>query len=323
MKKETLKKGEIIPLTFDYVFTSIFNNPANIDIVESFLAAYFNEKIKNIKGKVKINNRDLIRSNKKESRKQVDLVLDLKGEKINIELNNDLYKGKEDRNIVYASKIHGRQLKKGNTNYNSILRTLQINLNNFASNKNKLKETYYLKNEEGEILTKKFQIDYIDLEKAKKNLYNEDEKLLARWCRVIKSNTKEELKKELGEGLMERETKEKLVDEVNKYTDDEEVYALYSDYTKEELERNTLINDLEIAKKDLETLKEESNKAKKELEKVKDESNKAKQKLEKTKEELKKSRIRIAKRMLKDKMDTNLIMNYTDLTKEEINNIDI
>ena len=150
-----MKEKEIIPLTFDYVFTNIFNNPKNIDIVESFLAAYFNEKLENIKGKVKINNRDLIRNSKKDSRKQVDLVLDLKGEKINIELNNDLSKGKENRNIVYASKIHGNQLKEGERDYNNILKTLQINLNNFSSNKEKLRETYYLRNEEGKTLTKK------------------------------------------------------------------------------------------------------------------------------------------------------------------------
>lgn len=32
----TLKPGEIIPINFDFVFTEIFNNPKNIDIIENF-----------------------------------------------------------------------------------------------------------------------------------------------------------------------------------------------------------------------------------------------------------------------------------------------
>lgn len=35
---EKLKEGEIIPLIFDYVFTAIFNNKENINILENFLA---------------------------------------------------------------------------------------------------------------------------------------------------------------------------------------------------------------------------------------------------------------------------------------------
>lgn len=338
------KEKEIIPLTFDYVFTSIFNNPNNIDIVESFLAAYFNETINNIRGKVKINNRDLIKLNKKDSRKQVDLILDLNGEKINIELNNDLSQGKENRNVVYASKIHGSQLKVGEKNYLKILRTLQINLNNFNSNEKKLRETYYLRNEEGKILSKKFQIDYIDLEKADKNLYNEDEKKLARWCRVIKSKTRENLKKELGEGLMKKETKEKLVEEVEKYTDDEEVFALYSNYTREELERNTIIEEARIAKEEAKVAKaeakelqkkanEDRKKAKKLQEKANEDRKKAKKLQEeaseyfnKTKEFEKKikqdvieqNKIKIAKKMLTKKMDITLISEITELSPEEI-----
>lgn len=37
----TLQKDQIIPLNFDYMFTSIFNNEKNINILENFLAVYF------------------------------------------------------------------------------------------------------------------------------------------------------------------------------------------------------------------------------------------------------------------------------------------
>ena len=75
--------------------------------------------------------------------------------------------------------------------------------------------------------------------------YNDYSNKLARWCMVLTSKTKEEFKKYLGEDLMEKEAKEKLEEKTSKMSDDEEVYALYSAYTKEELEKNTLIVEAE------------------------------------------------------------------------------
>ena len=37
---EILKKGELISLTFDIMFTEIFNNPDNICILEEFISNY-------------------------------------------------------------------------------------------------------------------------------------------------------------------------------------------------------------------------------------------------------------------------------------------
>ena len=75
--------------------------------------------------------------------------------------------------------------------------------------------------------------------------YNDYSNKLARWCMVLTSKTKEEFKKYLGDDLMEKEAKEKLEEKTSKMSDDEEVYALYSAYTKEELEKNTLIEEAE------------------------------------------------------------------------------
>ena len=49
-----LKPEEIIPLNFDFVFTEIFNNPKNIDIIENFLSIYLEVPLIEIKNHVKI-----------------------------------------------------------------------------------------------------------------------------------------------------------------------------------------------------------------------------------------------------------------------------
>ena len=296
----TLKTGEIIPITFDYVFTGIFNNEKNIDIVESFLAVYFDKPLKEIKGHVKIKSRNLDIESKKEKNKQVDLILEVDGNKINIELNNNSSEGVKNRNVVYQNNIHGRQLRYKDNDYSKIKDTIQICLNHFKCNEDGIKDVYYYRNNNGKILTEKSRIDYVDLVNAKEKRYNESEEKLARLCRALTSITIEGLKKELGDDLMEKETKEKLEEEVSKYSSDDEVIALYSAYSREELERNTLIKEAkeEATKQGLEQgLKQGLTQGRK----------------DKT--------LEIAQEMLNDDIETDKIIKYTGLTKKEIENL--
>ena len=300
-----LKPGEIIPLTFDYIFTAIFNKQENIKILENFLSCYLEIPLKEIRGKITILSRNLELENKRVANKQVDLIVDLKGEKINIELSNKINLGIINRNIVYACSIHARQLEYGKDSYNKINRTIQINLNNTRTNE-ELKETYYLRNKKGKVLSEKFQIDMIDMELGKKLCYTNSETKLARWCRVFTSKTEEEFKEALGDGLMEEEAREKLVEEVNQYSMDDDVIALYSAYTREELERNTIIEDAnEMVENVKRELSLELEKSKKEIEKSK-------------KESIKQSKIEIAKKLKNNGIDIHIIEDVTGLTKKQI-----
>ena len=85
IRKIELKEGEIIPLNFDFVFEAIFTKKENIDILESFLACYFDMDINDIKGRLKILSRELELESKKAKNKQIDLLLELENETINIE----------------------------------------------------------------------------------------------------------------------------------------------------------------------------------------------------------------------------------------------
>ncbi len=76
---------KIIPLNFDMAFTTIFNKEKNISILEHFLSCYLGIPYQEIKGHLKLLNRNLVKSNKKEAKKEIDLLLDYQGKKINIE----------------------------------------------------------------------------------------------------------------------------------------------------------------------------------------------------------------------------------------------
>ncbi len=129
IRKRKLEKGKIIPLKFDYVFVSIFNNPNNIVILEKFLSCYLDIPLEEIKGNLTIHPRGLELESKGVKNKQVDLILNLGNDKINIELNNSFGSGIIHRNIIYACNIHGGQLRYGDNSYSNITSLIQINSN--------------------------------------------------------------------------------------------------------------------------------------------------------------------------------------------------
>lgn len=66
----TINKGEIIPLTFDIMFTEIFNNEDSICILEEFISGYFDYPLDAVRGNLEILSRRLPRENRIDSRKE-------------------------------------------------------------------------------------------------------------------------------------------------------------------------------------------------------------------------------------------------------------
>ena len=243
IRDRILKEGEIIPLTCDFMFTTILNKEENVILLERFISDYFDIPIEQVRGKVTLQNRELPLQNKRSAKKSVDILLDYDKEKINIELSNQLSSGNIERNIVYLCSIHANQLKKGDRKYQDIHSSIQINLNNFNCHQDNIRESYYFKNEKSITLSKKMRIDIVDLEKGNKGCYTNSEEKLARWCRILKAKSKDELKKEIGGKWMTMEEKEKLYDEVTKLSEEGEFITMFSYYTEEERRRNTYMQE--------------------------------------------------------------------------------
>ena len=233
--EKTLNKGEIIPLTFDPIFTNIFNNEENICILEDFISIYFDIPINEVIGNLRILSRKLNKNNKLEASKEVDLLLSLNGIKINIELSNRCTIGVRERNLVYICGQHSKQLKVGDKNYQNIKDSIQICINNFNCNENDAIESYYLMNKRGKIYSKKLRIDLIDLEKIKNICYPISNKRFSLF-KIFTTNKKVELVKYLEGGIMRDESKEKLIKNVERYSSDEDVFTLYTELSKSELE---------------------------------------------------------------------------------------
>ena len=213
---DTVRKGEILPLTFDIMFTEIFNNEDNICILEEFISGYFNYSLVDVRGNLEILSRRLSKENRMYSRKEVDLLLNLNGKKINIEMSNSRSAGIVNRNIVYLCKIHGEQLKYGDDSYSRINELVQIVFNNYDCH-DELKKTYYLRDDDGNVLSKKLRIDIINLAKGREIGYTEDEyeDYLASWCKIL-TEIKENKLRDLSEQVLCNNSINILIKRVNK-----------------------------------------------------------------------------------------------------------
>ncbi len=247
IRVDALPLGTVIPIRYDFIFSDMFNNEKNIDIIEVFISHYLCIPLSEVKNHVRIKNRELFINNKKERSKQVDLMLDYKGEKINVEINNDgLSKGIIERNIVYACHVHGTQLKYGDNNYSNIKRTIQINFTKNEKESENERELYFFTNGNGKVLSKKIEIDLINIDKYADLWYSGTDDAISMWCKLLNASTKEEITSIMESEIMQsvpEETREKLLDEIDKYSEDEEYIGLYNISSKQECARNSILHE--------------------------------------------------------------------------------
>ena len=223
------------------MFTEIFNNPDNICILEEFISNYLDIPLKEVTGNLKILSRRLKKEVRYDSRKEVDLLLNYKGKKINIEMSNNKSDGVINRNVVYLCKIHGNQLKVGDINYSKINSTIQIVFNNFNIG-NELKTTWYLRNDEGQILTSKLRIDIINLVKGKDLCYTGSEKVdyLINWCKLLTTKDRENVK-DISSQIMSHKSTDMLINNMSALSEEDEMVKLYTKLSRREMEYNTYI----------------------------------------------------------------------------------
>ncbi len=245
IRMDVLPKGKIIPPIYDFMFTTIFNKEENIVILENFLSLYLKMPLESMKGNVKIRSRNLMLENKHAANKQVDLLLQLENGKINIEVSTGISSGIINRNLVFICNAHSTSYQYGDSDYTKLGSTIQINLvydkQHFVGKK--FREEYYMRDEQGNILTKNLRIDYVNIARLKESCYTNSIDEIENFCRALVTTNEEEFKRWMGGMNMEWEAKEKMEEEVLKYSNDQEVIAIYSKYTKKELERNTLLHD--------------------------------------------------------------------------------
>ena len=125
-------QNEILQVRNDILFHDLFNEN-DMNLLEWTASQILECDVSKIKGKVKVINIRLPRTNKKERSKYVDLVVEYENQKIIIELNNN-YEGFYLRNVLYALNALSNYYNIDKAKYyefttGNIYKTILVNLN--------------------------------------------------------------------------------------------------------------------------------------------------------------------------------------------------
>ena len=125
------KDSGMIPGSFDPVFKEIFTSGDCRNFVCTLISLITGLDLNYLKKNLKVVNPNLKKDRAKEKTKPTDVILSIKGNLINIEMNNKYYDGLFQKNDMYQHTILSRSMKSGDS-YKKIKNMIQINIDNFS-----------------------------------------------------------------------------------------------------------------------------------------------------------------------------------------------
>ena len=276
------KKIRRYPPKMDIIFQAIFGEVGSENITKDFLEKILKRKIE----KISLDKNPILRRELKDEKLGVlDIVTELDGkEKCNIEMQLIDKKNIIERMLYYWSKMYTKQIKAGD-DYNKLEKTIVILIADF--NIKGLEEVEYhstwkiieTNSVKKLILTDKFELDIIELSKIK-GRENEKDQLLD-WLIFLENPESERVVRKMEENENLKEAVEKL----DRISEDEKMQRII------ELREKAIRDEHAIYAKGLDDGVEKGAREK---------------------------QIEIAKSMLKENMDIEIIIKITGLTKEEI-----
>lgn len=193
---------------------------------------------------MKVINNNLPLDRIKEKSSSADVLLSIKENIINLEMNKDYYKGLFEKNDLYAHKILSRAVTKGDI-YKEYRSLIQININNFDKFKKAISVFKMIEEETHEIESENFIKYHISLPKILQKYYNKEKlSYLEKMLCVIGTVKQNDLEKiSMGDDvMMEYESK------IKDLSDDERFANLYD--VEEERAREAFLKEkyrIEIA----------------------------------------------------------------------------
>ena len=291
-KIEKFKDGSIIPIINDEMFKTLFSREENIKFPCKLLSYILDISYEELLEHLHFTKNETGKKKKEETSYRQDLVVEINGMVINIEMNNNPSEIVRERNLSYLFRL--REDRKNKEEYQPVI---QVNLNNFCyQGETSTREDFCLLNGKGLIYTEKMIIIDIYLPNIRRKCYNKKEELT-------------EMERFLLIGIEENQKK------ALEYVGDDIVMKEFSENIKRSSEEWDLIEayDKEWAMKDWgrqegrrEGIKEGIQEGKKEGIKEGMEKGRHKEKLS------------IAKGLFRKGIDISIIADCTGLTEKEI-----
>ena len=332
--QEIREKKRVIPATFDPVFKSLLTNENNRGYLED-LISYVTKILKEIisKNMVVVNNQLPI---EKYNNKQMntDILVEIERNVINLEMNAQKEIGIFEKNAAYYQKLMVEQYKRS-ADYRNIKRVIQINFNDFKCFSDEdIIIKFQMTSENGLYIDPIYgEVYHVNLAILKKLWYNEGKKQslndfdlkLLMLC-ASERETLDELA-ERDESLMN------VKKNIEELSDDEDIIGLYDVKKAAEWGKNCTKAYFEELEKDIKKYEEDVKKHEKDVKKREENIRKQQQEIEKQKENIrkqeeetrkkeldqeKKQKLEMAKNLLKENIDIDIILKVTSLNKEDI-----
>ncbi len=290
--KDEKKEYKVIPLYMDLQAKNLFGTERNVVFTENLLENYFGYEKGGLRG-CEITNSVVITSELIKGKKvEMDIRVKLPDEEIvNLEFYSVYDDMSEIKSFMYITKVFSSQLKSGEI-YGNIKRIKQINFiyEDRVRKDDKVIKRYAVINRDDPfdyILRNNFEIDIVNLANKNELAYNGINEGLADWIKFIGAKAKEEMQ-QISKG---KHILEEALREMERFSNNEEIQDLFS---------------IEMMEKS----REKYNKEKAEEEAKKREEKGARNKA-----------IEIAKKMLKENLDIELISRVSGLSKQELENL--
>ena len=353
--EEMQKKRPMVKLTFDVMLKSFFAR--NVLAYKRFLNSVAHLNIQIDEMNLTNKNTELPLYNFREYSKRVDFYTDINGNIfINLELNNALFKNLKFRNRIYQSKKISLLLKRGAKKKDieklEKIQNIQLNLNvkDKSSNLGEdivvpysiVTDTIYLNNE-------KTYIRYLDYYR---NLYYNGNIELTEadyWLALLTSENYIELNEILSK-FVDDDFREEIVRDVIALSNDENIFDIYDGIVGDMLVEASIERDREEEKKQfqkevdeaLKVLKEKNDELKEKSDELKEKKDELKEKDKELKEKDKELKekdnilkkyndilaeqekkkhdesLKIAKKMLMENIDIDIISKCTGIAKKEL-----
>ena len=181
----------ILSPRIDVVFKMLFTPKSNEDILTDFLAAVLDIEASDISD-VKILNGEILPDDITKKFSRLDILLSVKGKKINIEMQVRMTHDYADRVAFYAAKVFVKDLESGDA-YSNLEQTISINILDYTMfEAEACHSTFMLKelNRE-EVLTDKLRIDFLELPKTESD-DSIQVKRLKKWMRFFNIKSEED-----------------------------------------------------------------------------------------------------------------------------------
>ena len=224
-----LNKDKVITMMSDEVFKSVLQDRSCEDYLVDIIEGITKINKDYIKRNLVFKNSELTKEEIEEKGKITDLLIELQGNIINLEMNKYYYDGLFNKNDRYVTKLKEGMITK-KEKFAKEKKVIQINFNNFDMFDERIIIKFKMMDPERHLIRSDYmkvtdtEIYYINLKRVRQKYYNKEELTkLEKELLIMTTDNKEELRK-ISKGCREMESVAKKISKLSK---EEEMQGIY------------------------------------------------------------------------------------------------